>query len=220
MKRLISTIFVLIAIIWLILLLSACLDTQETSQPEPLGPTPTVDRLAAPPLPEEPTQADLGAHIYYQVCMACHGDFGQGLTEEWREVWEEDSNCWKPECHGPDHPEHGFQIYTDCCPAVLGEGVLARFDNGQELFTYNSESMPWWNPGYLKREEFWQVTAFMMREQGALPNDVTLDEGNAFVFKVHPSSPLPTDKRADIWLVSGLLLAVAGLLIIQNRSRS
>lgn len=198
----------------------------QTMLSQPAAPTPTVDngalpdRLAAPFMPENPSQADLGAHVYYQVCMACHGDFGQGLTDEWREVWEEDANCWqRGGCHGPDHPDHGFEIPTTCCPAVLGENALTRFDNAQELFTYNSETMPWWNPGYLTREEFWQVTAFMMRQQGAMPNDVVLDEGNAFVFKLNPVSPLPENRRADIWIIAGILSAVAGLLFLQNRMK-
>ena len=100
---------------------------------------------------------------------------------------------------------------------MLGDDTLTRFDNAQELFNYNSESMPWWNPGYLTREEFWQVTAFMMREHGGMPDEVTLNEGNAFAFKVHPVSPLPGDRRTDVWVIAGILTAAVGLLL-QRRS--
>ncbi len=56
--------------------------------------TPTVDRLAEPTLPANPSQADLGAVVYWLSCMVCHGDRGQGLTEEWRAVaGQEDMNC-------------------------------------------------------------------------------------------------------------------------------
>jgi cytochrome c5 len=217
MKRTFLPILILTAILAIIVLLNACTISRSATPAETPAPTPTVDRLAAPPEPEDPTQAELGAHVYHQVCMACHGDFGQGLTDEWRAVWQEDANCWQPECHGPDHPDHGFQIYDTCCPPVLGPNTLTRFDNAQELFTYNSELMPWWNPGYLRREEYWQVTAFLMREKGAIPNDVTLDEGNAFAFKLHPASPLPGDRRADVWVVSALLITVAGLIYFQKK---
>ena len=47
-------------------------------------PTPTVDRLAAPPTVPAPNQADEGAQLYWLYCQPCHGDQGQGLTDEWR----------------------------------------------------------------------------------------------------------------------------------------
>lgn len=50
----------------------------------------TVDRLAIPELPENPTQVEVGRVSYYHNCMPCHGDEGQGLTEEFREIWEDD----------------------------------------------------------------------------------------------------------------------------------
>lgn len=201
----------------LVFLLVACASAFP-AQPQ-LAPTPTIDRLAAPPLPEQPTQADLGAHVYYQVCMACHGDRGQGLTEEWRLVWEEDYDCWQSECHGNDHPPHGFSFPETCCTAVIGPGTLATYSNGQELFDYTVETMPWWNPGYLKTEEFWQVTAFLMRSNGAIPDGVVLDKGNAFIFNLHPVSALPGNRKPDALLVSGLLAAIAILFFLQNRFR-
>ena len=184
------------------------------------APTPTVDRLAAPPMPEKPTQADQGATVYYQVCMACHGDRGQGLTDEWREVWGEDANCWQSECHASNHPTPGFTLIRTCCKAVIGPGTLARFKNGQELFEYNSTMMPWWNPGYLTVDEFWQVTNFLMRAHNAIPDGVTLDAGNAFIFNLHPVSALPEDTHWQVLVIAGLLAAVAGLFVLQNRGAS
>ena len=199
------------------LLLAACVvPGQQQATP---GPTPTVDRLAAPPMPDQPSQADQGAQVYYQVCMACHGDKGQGLTVEWREAWEEDADCWQSECHGNNHPPQGFSFPETCCKAVIGFEALTTYKNGQELFQYIVETMPWWNPGYLKTEEFWQVTAFLMRANGAIPDGVNLDAGNAFIFNLHPASPPPRDHRPEALFVSGLLVAVAGLLFIQQRRR-
>jgi cytochrome c5 len=197
-------------------LLSACA-VLPGDQPTP-GPTPTVDRLAEPPMPEKPSQADQGHYVYYMVCMACHGDFGQGLTDEWRAEWGEDSNCWQSKCHGNDHPAEGFAIVRTCCKAVIGPTTLQRFKNGQELFDYISNYMPWWNPGYLKTEEFWQVTNFLMRANGAIPDGVTLDAGNAFVFNLHPVAPPPKDNDWQALLVCGLLAVVAGLLFFQNKA--
>jgi len=184
-----------------------------------LTPTP-VDRLASPPLPNNPTQADLGAQVYYQVCMACHGDRGQGLSDEWRAVWGEDSNCWQSGCHGPDHPPWGFSFPETCCLPVLEGTQLARFNNAQELYQYLTETMPWWNPGYLKTEEYWQLTAFLVREHGGLPENVELGPANAVVFNLHPNVPPPGDMRPKLILVAGLLVTSAGLLLVHNRQRS
>lgn len=184
-----------------------------TEQP---APAPAPNRLAAPPLPPNPSQADRGAQVYYQVCMACHGDRGQGLTDEWRSAWGEDSNCWASECHGPNHPPWGFKINRDCCKAVIGPDTLTKFKNAQELFDYISKYMPWWKPGYLKVEEFWQVTAFLMRAHNALPNQVTLDSVNASVFMLRPASPLPGDSRPQVLFLVALLVIAAGLFAARN----
>ena len=187
--------------------------------PDPTS-TPVVDRLAAPPLPDNPTQADYGAQVYYGVCMACHGDRGQGLTEEWREVWGEDYNCWQSGCHGPDHPPWGFSIPETCCPPVLEGTQLTRFKNAQELYLYLTETMPWWNPGYLTTEQYWQLTAFLVREHGGLPDDVELEPANAVIFNLHPNIPPPGDQRPQVILVASLLILAAGLFLLQNRLQS
>ncbi len=189
-----------------------------TQEPEP---TPEVDRLAAPYLPNNPTQADLGAQVYYQVCMACHGDKGQGLTEEWRVIWKEDYNCWQSECHGNDHPPHGFSFPQTCCKAVIGPTTLATYETAQDLFTYTYETMPWWNPGYMPIEDFWQVTNFLMRQNGAIPDGIVLDATNAFAFNVHPGSPLPDgDEKNQALLVSGVLMTAASILALQKTKKS
>ena len=184
--------------------------------------TPGVDRLAPPPTKSPPSQADLGGVMYTQVCMACHGDRGQGLTDEWRSIWSDsngdDSYCWASKCHGPSHPPHGFS-FPYIVPAVFGPQALTRFDNALELFNYNSQKMPWWSPGYLKREEYWQITAYMMRVQGAMPDGVTLDEHNAAAFHLRPANPLPGDARPQIWLLSGVLVIAAALITVQERLR-
>lgn len=208
----------LIFILCFTLLASACSGIPAAAE-EPT-PTPVVDRLAAPPLPDNPTQADLGAQVYYRVCMACHGDRGQGLTDEWRVEWKEDSDCWQSGCHGPDHPPWGFSIPETCCPPVLEGTQLIRFKNAQELHQYLVDTMPWWKPGYLKAEEYWQLTAFLLREQGSLPENVELEPANAVVFNLHPNVPPPRDQSPMLILVASLLVMAGGLYWVQNRLRS
>jgi mono/diheme cytochrome c family protein len=191
---------------------------QSENDPDEDEPISIVDRLAAPSLPAEPTQADYGALVYYQVCMACHGDKGQGLTDEWRAIWEEDSNCWKSKCHGPNHPPWGFEFPKISSP-VIGSGSLGRFYTAQDLHQYTIDTMPWWNPGYLKAEEYWQVTAFLLRAHEALPKQVKLDAGNAAIFRIRPVAPLPKDTRGEVIFVACSLVAAAGLLALQERRK-
>ena len=45
------------------------------------------DYTISPVMPDDPELVDIGADVYYQICLACHGDWGQGLTDEWRATW-------------------------------------------------------------------------------------------------------------------------------------
>ena len=175
------------------------------------------DRLAPPTMPEHPSQADKGHLVYYLVCMACHGDRGQGLTDEWRaQFGPMDMNCWQSKCHSFNHPPQGFLLVKKI-PAVMGPGTLAKFDNAQQLHDYIINAMPWWKPGYLPAEEFWQVTAFLMREHGALPADVVLDEGTAVVYLLRPATPLPGDNRPAALLMAFILVIAAAVLFVQQK---
>src|SRR3990170_3605718 len=74
-------------------------------------PTPTPDRLAEPTLPASPSQADRGAQVYWLSCLPCHGDYGQGLTDEFRAAYPpEDRNCWDAGCHGARPYDNGFKL--------------------------------------------------------------------------------------------------------------
>lgn len=197
-------------------ILSAC-STPKASVQIASVLTPTVDRLAVPPLSDNPSQLEHGTFIYKQVCMACHGDMGQGLTEEWRREWKEDYNCWQSECHSSSHPPWGFEIPTTCCPAVSGSGTLMRFDTAAELYTYITETMPWWSPGNRSTQEYWDVTAYLLHQNGALPANVELNPGNALVVQLRPGSAPPGDVFPSILILISALCMAAGLLAIQNR---
>ena len=196
--------------------LSAC-SASETHVQVAVGPTPTPDRLAVPPLSENPSQLEHGTYIYKQVCMACHGDLGQGLTEEWRLEWDEDYNCWQSECHSPSHPPWGFEIPTTCCPAVSGTGALMRFNTAAELYTYIAQTMPWWSPGNRTAEEYWDVTAYLLHQNGVLPPNVELNAGNALVIQLRPSSPPPGNILPAVLILVVALILAASLIAIQNR---
>jgi len=127
--------------------------------------TPTLDRLATPVMPANPTSADLGSQVYYLHCMTCHGDVGQGLTEEWRNVWVEDHrNCWGKGCHGGRVEDQGFPL-PKTIPAVIGpEAAMAQHATSAELLAYLQQTHPPQRPGKLEKQEYEQVTAFLWHE--------------------------------------------------------
>jgi len=187
------------------------------------------DRMAPPVLPQNPTQADLGAQVYYQNCMSCHGDRGQGLTDEWRAAWAEgDQNCWQAKCHAANHPPGGFELVRTV-PSIIGEGRLARFQNAAMLQEYVSTRMPWENPGRLTEDEYWQVTAFLLRANGQEQGQEPLGPQNAVAFSLGtrdspdrvelppvapPEMPPPGRSRVAGWLGIGAGGLVVGVLIL------
>ncbi len=124
-----------------------------------------LDRLATPVVPENPTPIDLGRQVYYLHCMPCHGDVGQGLTEEWRNVWVEDHrNCWGKGCHGGGADDEGFPL-PKTIPAVIGpEASMMQQATFAELTAYLQRTHPPQRPGKLEKQEYEQVAAFLWHE--------------------------------------------------------
>jgi quinol-cytochrome oxidoreductase complex cytochrome b subunit len=181
------------------------------------SPTPTFDprRLASPEAPEVPTQVDKGAYTFWGVCIACHGDRGQGLTDEWRlGAYAEDNNCWESECHGSDHPPQGFEMpKTLIFPPLGTASALGRFENAQQLYDYVVVMMPWWKPRSLTPEKAWQVTAYILKMKGSLPQGLVLDETNASAVPVHRYIATPKNPNTAIFFFIGtLVLAMLGLI--------
>lgn len=152
---------------------------------------PTPDRLAEPTLPPTPSQADHGSQVYWLSCLPCHGDKGQGLTDEFRQTYpEEEQYCWERGCHGPDPYESGFTI-PKSIPAVIGVDAISKFPDAAQLNAYIRAAMPFWKPGSLTEEEAWQVTAFIMRENGLWDDGVEMNISNASEIKIPRGTPTP-----------------------------
>jgi hypothetical protein len=210
-----------------------------TPTPESAQPTPTVDRLAPPPTVESPTQLDEGAYLYWLYCIPCHGDKGQGLTDEWRaEYPEEDQYCWNSGCHGSNPPEpFGFLIPTVVPPIVTNYGGLERFDTLGEVYYYARGTMPLELPGRLEDEEYLAIMAFLANEMG-LWHGREFDDRNILQMRIRPDAevtatptavPPPKETKTTpsplIWPVGvmaagGLVALVAGGVIVwQRRNR-
>jgi mono/diheme cytochrome c family protein len=155
----------------------------ETKQPA----MPRADRLAPPPTVIPATQADDGEQLFWVWCQPCHGDMGQGLTDEWREQYPEDhQNCWEAGCHGDRPYENGFTL-PQHVPAIIGDQTLLRFQTMEELFDYVHTRMPFENPGALSEEEALAVTAFLVRSHGKW-DGTPLTKENVSQFRLQPLS--------------------------------
>lgn len=170
--------------------------------------TPTVDRLAEPTLPAAPSQADRGAQVYWLSCLPCHGDLGQGLTDEFRQVYPpEDRNCWNSGCHGKRPYANGFTLPTSI-PAVIGPGLLQNFQNAANLHSFIAQAMPYWDPGSLSEQESWAVTAFLLRQNGQWDARVELNASNAGQVRLSGAEADSNSQPASLLRFAPIALAV------------
>jgi mono/diheme cytochrome c family protein len=189
-------------------------------------PTPRTNPTATPP-----TQGGRGHDVFYIHCMPCHGDVGQGLTDEFRfrEYPPEDTNCWKSGCHGPRPYESGFTLPATV-PAIIGSGALRRFPTAQNMYAFMRATMPFNAPGSLSDEQYLELTAFLLEQnqftaQGSQLNAATLQD---IVLQPAPTptpvaaSPAVTASDNSVFLLPGIivLLSLAVILYLVARSRS
>lgn len=136
------------------------------TQPGLASATPTYDPFVETPLPPNPTELELGQNLYWHWCMPCHGDKGQGLTDEFRGEWEADhQNCWARGCHTGRRDDFGFPIPT-LVPGVVNEAHLAQFASLQGLSDYLQSTHPPQSPGVLKSEEYHAIALFVFNMNG------------------------------------------------------
>jgi len=199
------------------------MDTAAASQPQAVTPMPTPNRLAEPTLPASPSQADYGAQVYWLACLPCHGDRGQGLTDEFRTTYPlEDRNCWNSGCHGTRPYEDGFTL-PEKVPALVGPGTLQKFPNAANLRGYIFATMPFWKPSSLTEEETWQVTAFLLRQNGLWQGTAELSESNAQAVKIAgvlTQAEVQARTAALFAVISIGVLIILALIIILKKSRN
>jgi cytochrome c len=144
-----------------------------------LGMRSALERLAEPTLPANPAQADVGARAYWLNCMPCHGDKGQGLTVEFRQLYPEDhQDCWKSGCHGARPYTNGWTLPKQV-PALIGESALDRFGTAAGLFAFAKAAMPFNAPGSLDDQTYWSIVSYLLVQNGVVRGDVQVGPVNA-----------------------------------------
>jgi cytochrome c5 len=124
-------------------------------------------------------QAGVGAEIYDNWCITCHGDQGQGLTAAWRAEWDPaHQNCWQSKCHSVNHPPGGF-LLPRTVPAIVGAKALAGFPTASDLQAFISQKMPFQDPGVLDQDAYWALTAYLLEQNGVVPVGQHVSSDNA-----------------------------------------
>jgi hypothetical protein len=138
--------------------------------PTAAGPTltPDMSRLDEPPLPENATQYERGRHLFWLNCAACHGDAGQGLTDEFRALYVEDADCWARGCHAGRNEDKGFPIPREVPAIISSTGTLPSFAEPEYLFQFLRATHPPQNPGFMPDQDYWDLTAYLWSENGRL----------------------------------------------------
>ena len=126
-----------------------------------------------------------GADLYFDNCSVCHGDTALGLAEAKTTFPEEHRKCTR--CHRPgnsklvnwDNIQDNNMFDLGQPTALRGEQALTTFPNAGVLYSYIKSTMPRYEPGYLEDKEYLDITAFLVHINGALPEDILLDEQSA-----------------------------------------
>jgi cytochrome c len=161
--------------------------------------------------------------VYWLSCLPCHGDKGQGLTDEFRKTYPpEEEYCWESGCHGARPYESGFSLPMTI-PGVIGETTLAKFTDAAQLNAYIRATMPFWKPGSLTEEESWRVTAFILRQNKIWDGATELNASNAaevkipraaFLTPVATPPPASARDRSGVWVWVGLGSILVFLVIL------
>lgn len=193
---------------------------QSTAQPTPTR-TPFFNPTATPP-----TQGGNGANTFQVYCMPCHGDLGQGLTDEFRnrQYPPEDVNCWKSGCHGERPYENGFTLPMTI-PMLIGPGALSKFQTAQTLYGFIKGAMPFNAPGSLTDTQYLNLTAYLLEENQFVSRGARLEVNALAAVNLHGGSPAPDQSSPPTGESGGLLIGliifvgVATLLSIITRPR-
>jgi quinol-cytochrome oxidoreductase complex cytochrome b subunit/mono/diheme cytochrome c family protein len=225
MSRYLAFIAIVLLAFGVVLFVSKSVDASPTGQYtvnvlSQVTPTPDSDRPDPPATVYPPAQADNGAQTYWGMCLDCHGDHGQGLTDEWRSSFAlQYRDCWQSGCHGMDYPENSFEIPQTGAPALAGIGSLASFSNAFELQSYIQENMPFFPPGSITSEQGWSLAAYLLRLNDKHLSGLTLDEVNGAAIPVHRDVNLPKSEFPGVLLLTGvLILAAVGMRLQAKRS--
>ena len=210
-----------ILLIVMLAMLVAYLPTLSASGQSPsASPTPTYDPFAQPPLPDNPTELELGRYLFWRYCMPCHGDKGQGLTDDFRAMWEPDhQNCWARGCHSGRYANDSFPVPTVVPPLVRSD-QLSRFADTQDLSAFLKATHPPEAPGSLTDNEYQALAAYLFTLNGRLQEPSVTSTPTS---TPPPASPQTKPSNSIIGLLAVVILMLAAVIyafVRRTRTRS
>jgi len=178
----------------------------------------SADPSPTPPYrltPTPATQAGHGRDLFYLHCMPCHGDRGQGLTDEFRmaQYPPEDANCWQSGCHGDRPYADGFTLPRSV-PALIGPDALGRYDTAGDLYEYIRRAMPFNAPESLSQTEYLQITTFLLEQNGRAPAGAALDSVSLTQIVLRPASSVTTPRAPTALPGEAVAVAMACLALL------
>ncbi len=180
------------------------------------SPTPTYDPFAQPPLPANPSQLEQGRYLFWRYCMPCHGDLGQGLTDEFRLKWEPDhQNCWARGCHSGKYADDSFPVPT-VVPPNVHPGLLDQY-TPDSLFEFLRTTHPPEAPGSLSDDEYRALVAILYHMNGV---PLPAQDATATPVSLTPTPRLlpsnQTDSPFKLWPIIGLAAILTVLLLVRQ----
>ena len=146
--------------------------------------------------------------------MVCHGDQGQGLAKFRSSYPKQDQDCSNSRCHGGPRPGAGFS-FPDA-PAIIGPGTLTDFKTAAQLYDFVSTRMPYQAPGVLSKNDYWDLVAYLLRQNHIVPDGAQISAANASSIELRSQSP----NGVVIGLLVVSLLASSALLVRRFRQRT
>lgn len=86
---------------------------------------------------------------------------------------------------------HGAALQGGVGPALIGGTLGARFDTAASLQVYIAAAMPMTAPGSLSQTDYWNLTAFLLQQNGIAPDGTAIGPGNAAGISL---APAPADE--------------------------
>lgn len=158
--------------------------------------------------------------------MTCHGDQGQGLTDEFRDIWESDhQNCWARGCYAGRSGDFEFPIPT-IVPTVVDDDHLSQFASLQDLADFLKATHPPQSLRILKAEEYYAIAFFVFSMNGISGTESSLaaipvSTATEILISI-VNSPVNSKVGKTYTLVSGLVvlaLLSAAVIIVLVRIR-
>ncbi|BAO93140.1 c-type cytochrome [Caballeronia cordobensis] len=149
-----------------------------------LGSTPTEEQIAAWSIDIFPDGKGLppghgtitrGEQVYRSKCMSCHGDNLQGA-------------------YGPALMGGSGSLASEKPLKTIG----SYWPYATTVFDYIRRAMPFQAPQSLTNEEVYSVTAYLLRKNGVLPADATLDANTLKAVRMPNRDGFYVDDRPDV----------------------